>query len=221
MHASPTARNVCFFFILIFTFPVRSPSFVVVVVVVVVACLLLLLLQILSLYTVMYSLWTVFVRDVLAIDCFCPRCVCYCFSFLFSVFFLSLCEMCLFCPRCACHWLLLSEACLLFTVFVRDVFVINYFVRDVLVTDWFCPRWACYWLIFTWFVTGRKHKVAYLLYLVAVTVDCNVSRTVIQLLTCDLMTCIFNWCKRLFDCVIRQEVTLSGWRDAKVKELTN
>lgn len=43
--------------------------------------------------------------------------------------------------------------------------------------------------------------------LVAFTVDCDVSRTVIQLLTCGLVTCALNWGTRI---LIHLEVTACG-----------
>ena len=63
MHASPTAKNVCFFFILIFTFPVRSPSFVVVVV----GCF----------FVVVVANPLLIYRDVLVMNGVCSRCACY------------------------------------------------------------------------------------------------------------------------------------------------
>ena len=37
-------------------------------------------------------------------------------------------------------------------------------------------------------------------YLVAFAIDCVVSRNVIQLLTYDLVRCVFNWCKIILNC---------------------
>ena len=51
---------------------------------------------------------------------------------------------------------------------------------------------ACYWLFLT----------------VAFAVGCVVSRTVIQLLTCNLSTCVLNWCRRLNMLLKWPDVTL-------------
>ena len=47
--------------------------------------------------------------------------------------------------------------------------------------------------------------------LVAFAVDCVVSITVIQLLTCDSVTCVLSWCERVLNVSCGGPVQLAGF----------
>ena len=39
--------------------------------------------------------------------------------------------------------------------------------------------------------------------------------------TCDVVTCVLNWCKKDFERMIHPEVILCGLQDSKLRKLTN